>query len=205
VGNALKYVQPGRSARIDITAGPRSPGWVRMEIADRGIGIPDDDKPNIFESFHRAQSAAGYAGTGLGLAICRRIVERHGGAIGVTDNPGGGTRFFFTLPAAEVPAAPEPAAPEPAAPEQTEPERTEPEPAAPDPADVPVADAPATAADEPAWTPQDVLAWALAERAEVYRASVRTPHPPVDPRDVTVRAAVPDAVLPDGSGRGPRP
>jgi signal transduction histidine kinase/CHASE1-domain containing sensor protein len=104
IGNALKYVQPGRGARIDVTAAVRSPGWVGVEIADRGIGIPDDDKPNIFESFHRAQSAAGYAGTGLGLAICRRIVERHGGTIGVTDNPGGGTRFSFTLPAAQLPA-----------------------------------------------------------------------------------------------------
>jgi signal transduction histidine kinase/CHASE1-domain containing sensor protein len=104
IGNALKYVQPGRSARIDVTAGPQAPGWVRVEIADRGIGIPEDDKPNIFESFHRAQTAAGYAGTGLGLAICRRIVERHGGAIGVTDNPGGGTRFSFTLPAAQSPS-----------------------------------------------------------------------------------------------------
>jgi signal transduction histidine kinase len=100
LGNALKYVQPGRTARVDITAATAAQDWVRIEIADRGIGIPDDDKPDIFESFHRAGTAAGYAGTGLGLAICRRIVERHGGTIGVADNPGGGTRFFFTLPAA---------------------------------------------------------------------------------------------------------
>jgi signal transduction histidine kinase len=100
IGNALKYVRPGQRARVDVTAADAAPGWVRVEIADRGIGIPDEDKPNIFESFHRAQSAAGYAGTGLGLAICRRIVERHGGAIGVLDNPGGGTRIHFTLPTA---------------------------------------------------------------------------------------------------------
>jgi len=100
IGNALKYVPAGRRARIDVTAQPGAPGWTRIEIADRGIGIPDEDKPNIFESFHRARTAAGYAGTGLGLAICRRIVERHGGAIGVADNPGGGTRFHFTLPLA---------------------------------------------------------------------------------------------------------
>ncbi len=100
IGNALKYVPPGRAARIDITAEPGAPGWTRVEVADRGIGIPDDDKASIFETFHRARTAAGYAGTGLGLAICRRIVERHGGIIGVTDNPGGGTRFHFTLPLA---------------------------------------------------------------------------------------------------------
>ncbi|WP_244945520.1 ATP-binding protein [Couchioplanes caeruleus] len=100
VGNALKYVPPGRPARIDVAATPADPGWTRVEVADRGIGIPAEDQPAIFEAFHRARSAAGYAGTGLGLAICRRIVERHGGAIGVADNPGGGTRFFFTLPLA---------------------------------------------------------------------------------------------------------
>ena len=100
IGNALKYVPKGRPARVDVTAAQAGPGWCRVEIADRGIGIPDDDKPDIFESFHRARTAAGYAGTGLGLAICRRIVERHGGQIGVADNPGGGTRFHFTLPLA---------------------------------------------------------------------------------------------------------
>jgi signal transduction histidine kinase/CHASE1-domain containing sensor protein len=207
IGNALKYVQPGRSARIDVTAGPRSPGWVRVEIADRGIGIPDDDKPNIFESFHRAQSAAGYAGTGLGLAICRRIVERHGGAIGVRDNPGGGTQFFFTLPAAETPAE-QPTSPEPAEPAEPA------EPTGPaEPVASPVSstrpddgtDHPDPAPEQPGRTPQDALARTLAERAEVHRASMRAPHhPPVDPHHVTVRAAVPDAVLPDGSGRSPR-
>ncbi len=107
LGNALKYVQPGRGARIDVTAAETGEGWARIEVADRGIGIPDEDKPDIFESFHRAHTAAGYAGTGLGLAICHRIVERHGGAIGVTDNLGGGTRFHVTLPLA---TEPEPAA-----------------------------------------------------------------------------------------------
>ena len=100
IGNALKYVQAGRGPRIDVTAAPGPSGWTRIEIADRGIGIPDEDKPNIFETFHRAQTAIGYAGTGLGLAICHRVVERHGGTIGVADNPGGGTRFHFTLPLA---------------------------------------------------------------------------------------------------------
>jgi signal transduction histidine kinase len=119
IGNSLKYIQAGRAARIDVTAGPATAGWTRVEVADRGIGIPDEDKPNIFESFHRAPTAAGYAGTGLGLAICRRIVERHGGAIGVTDNPGGGTRFHFTLPLASTTSTTQPAAP---APEVTMPE-----------------------------------------------------------------------------------
>ena len=98
IGNAMKYVPRGAVARVEVTGDVVAPGWARIEIADRGIGIPDEDKPEVFASFHRAPTAAGYAGTGLGLAICRRIVERHGGQIGVMDNPGGGTRFHFTLP-----------------------------------------------------------------------------------------------------------
>ena len=100
LGNALKYVRPGATPRIDVTAAAAPQGRVRIEVADRGIGIPEADKPDVFETFHRATTAVGYAGTGLGLAICKRIVQRHGGEIGVQDNPGGGTRFFFTLPAA---------------------------------------------------------------------------------------------------------
>ncbi|WP_433825394.1 ATP-binding protein [Actinoplanes sp. CA-015351] len=104
IGNAVKYVRPGVPPRIDVTGRLTADGWARIEVADGGIGIPDSDKPRVFESFHRTEEAAGYAGTGLGLAICRRIVERHGGEIGVADNPGGGSRFFFTLPA--VPSSP---------------------------------------------------------------------------------------------------
>jgi PAS domain S-box-containing protein len=98
VGNALKYVRPGSAARVDVMAGEAAAGFARIEVADRGIGIPDAEKPAIFERFHRAHAGADYAGTGLGLAICKRIVERHGGDIAVADNPGGGTRFSFTLP-----------------------------------------------------------------------------------------------------------
>jgi PAS domain S-box-containing protein len=102
IGNALKYVRPGTAARVDVTATPAGPGWTRVEVADRGIGIPDAEKPAVFDRFHRAHAAAGYAGTGLGLAICKRIVERHGGEIGVDDNPGGGTRFHFTLEVSDM-------------------------------------------------------------------------------------------------------
>ncbi|OLE21766.1 MAG: hypothetical protein AUG44_26600 [Actinobacteria bacterium 13_1_20CM_3_71_11] len=98
VGNALKYVPPGQPAHIAINAANGSSGSVRLDIADRGIGIPDADKAHVFETFHRAGAHVGYAGTGLGLAICRRIVERHGGGISIADNPGGGTRFQVTLP-----------------------------------------------------------------------------------------------------------
>lgn len=100
IGNALKYTPPGQPARVDVCASPHGTGWVRVDVADRGIGIPEGEHDAIFTGFHRAHRAAGYAGTGLGLAICQRVVERHGGTITASDNPGGGARLSFTLPTA---------------------------------------------------------------------------------------------------------
>jgi signal transduction histidine kinase len=104
VGNALKYTPPGQQPRVHVSGFEEETGWVRIEVADRGIGIPDGQHEHIFESFHRAHRAAGYPGTGLGLTICQRIVHRHGGTIGALPNPGGGTRFWLTLPAAATTA-----------------------------------------------------------------------------------------------------
>jgi signal transduction histidine kinase len=103
VGNALKYVRPGQAARVDITAAAHH-SWVRVEVADRGIGIAAAARDTVFAPFHRLATEHAYGGTGLGLAICQRIVDRHGGRIEVTENAGGGSRFAFTLPA--TPAAP---------------------------------------------------------------------------------------------------
>ncbi|GIJ44916.1 hypothetical protein Val02_18020 [Virgisporangium aliadipatigenens] len=101
LGNAVKYTPPGRTARVDITAGPdEGDGMVHLRVADRGIGIPEGQHEAIFHTFHRAHRDAAFPGTGLGLAICQRIVHRHGGTIAASDNPGGGARFELTLPAA---------------------------------------------------------------------------------------------------------
>ena len=98
IGNAIKYTSSGVPAHIDVSAVPDHDGWTRVQIADRGIGIPLDDQPHVFTSFHRAAAHTTYTGTGLGLAICQRVVNRHGGTITAGDNPGGGTRIQFTLP-----------------------------------------------------------------------------------------------------------
>ncbi|MFB9876353.1 ATP-binding protein [Planobispora siamensis] len=101
IGNAIKYTPPGQAPRVDVTPHPAPEGWACVEVADRGIGIPPGQHQAIFAGFHRVATA--YSGTGLGLAICRRVVERHGGTIVAEDNPGGGARFRFTLPAAPQP------------------------------------------------------------------------------------------------------
>ena len=72
--------------------------FVRITVDDNGIGVPPEQRRNIFENFQRV--ATDYSGTGIGLAICARIVGRHGGTIAVEDNPqGSGSRFTLTLPA----------------------------------------------------------------------------------------------------------
>ncbi|BAL85724.1 putative multi-sensor signal transduction histidine kinase [Actinoplanes missouriensis 431] len=99
IGNAIKYTAPGVTPALTVTAA-REGDMVRVCVADNGIGIPEGQHDAIFANFHRAHLGSGYLGTGLGLAICQRIVERHGGTIAASDNPGGGSRFVFTLPAA---------------------------------------------------------------------------------------------------------
>lgn len=98
LSNAVKYSAAERVPEIEITARPEEDGY-RIEVADRGIGIPQSEWSAIFDAFHRVPGTGDRAGTGLGLAICRRVVTRHGGRIGVAENPGGGTRVWFTLPA----------------------------------------------------------------------------------------------------------
>jgi signal transduction histidine kinase len=105
IGNCLKYTAPGQTPRIDVTALSTDHGWVKVQIADRGIGIPTGAHDRIFDTFHRAHPGSHVTGTGLGLAICQRIIERHGGTITATDNPGGGTRITVILPAAHLPNA----------------------------------------------------------------------------------------------------
>jgi two-component system sensor histidine kinase TtrS len=69
---------------------------VEVSVLDRGHGIPENARANIFRPFYTTKAQ----GTGLGLASTRAIVEAHEGAIGFEDVPGGGTRFWFKLPAA---------------------------------------------------------------------------------------------------------
>ncbi|HVA45109.1 MAG TPA: sensor histidine kinase KdpD [Pirellulales bacterium] len=95
--NVQKYTPAG--SPIDISAWPQE-GQLIVEVADRGPGIPDDERDLIFEKFYRGQAAAvdGRRGAGLGLAICKAIITAHGGRIWAENRAGGGARFCFSLP-----------------------------------------------------------------------------------------------------------
>ncbi len=106
VSNAVKFADPDAPV-VTVGAERRGGDW-RISVRDNGAGIAPEQQERIFGAFERVGvSGAGY---GLGLAICQRLVDRHGGQIGVESAPGQDTRFWFTLPAAaaEVRAAPEP-------------------------------------------------------------------------------------------------
>jgi len=95
IGNSLKYHGPA-PPEITITAEEEAQRW-HFTVTDNGIGIDPKFRDRIFVIFQRLHTRDEYPGTGIGLAVCKRIVERHGGEIWVTENPAGGSCFQFTI------------------------------------------------------------------------------------------------------------
>jgi PAS domain S-box-containing protein len=97
IANAVKFSHPGDQVRVGAAWDGRA--W-RIDVTDSGIGIPPDERGQLFDRFVRASNArtSGRPGTGLGLSVVKAIVELHGGRIGVDSTLGRGTTFSVHLP-----------------------------------------------------------------------------------------------------------
>jgi len=99
IENGVKFNRPGGLVEVRLRPGDRE---VEVEVFDTGEGIPAEDLPHVCERFYtgdKSRSQKGQ-GSGLGLAITERILAGHGRSLAVQSNPGQGTSFRFTLPAA---------------------------------------------------------------------------------------------------------
>lgn len=97
VDNALKYSPSGSAITVSVRVNDRE---AQIDVADQGIGVPEEDLPRIFQKFYRVQWPSNVGGTGLGLSICKGLVEAHGGRIWAQKRPGGGLVVSLALPLA---------------------------------------------------------------------------------------------------------
>jgi signal transduction histidine kinase len=110
LSNAIRHTPEGGTIRLGVAAkaAGKNAGEVALTVADSGPGITPEALPHVFERFYRADRSRSRAdgGTGLGLAIARKLVELHGGRIGVSSEPGQGASFTVWLPAGGTAAPP---------------------------------------------------------------------------------------------------
>jgi PAS domain S-box-containing protein len=97
IGNALKFHRTGTAPQVRVTWKQLSADKIAVIVADNGIGFDNENVTQLFKPFHRLQAKVEYEGSGLGLAICKKIAERHGGAIYAEGKPGEGARFTVEI------------------------------------------------------------------------------------------------------------
>ena len=95
IDNAIKFSREGGRVWITITKKDK----IEVSIRDEGVGISEEELPNIFDKFYKSKLRQNAKGSGLGLVIAKSIVEKHEGTIEVDSKPGEGTefRFYFAL------------------------------------------------------------------------------------------------------------
>ena len=104
LSNAIKYSPGGGQVQVSLTV---RGGVAEILVSDRGVGLDADELAKLFDPFQRMGRPEAIPGTGLGLSVVKRIVEAHGGEVGVRSARGRGTTFTITLPALETASEPE--------------------------------------------------------------------------------------------------
>ena len=95
LSNAIKYSPDGEPIEVNLW---RENGELVLDVADRGIGIPENEIDRVFDTFFRAENSSGIGGTGLGLSVVKTAVELHGGMISVESTVNEGTTFSVRIP-----------------------------------------------------------------------------------------------------------
>jgi two-component system phosphate regulon sensor histidine kinase PhoR len=95
LSNAIKFTKDSSPVTVKVKA---RDGELLVQVIDRGIGIPKEVMPRLFERFQQAEAASRIGGAGLGLYISKQIIEAHGGRIWAKSKEGKGSTFYFTLP-----------------------------------------------------------------------------------------------------------
>lgn len=106
VNNAIRYTPAGGAIRVTAEIDPT--GFIDITVEDTGIGIPREHLPRLAQRFYRVDASRSRetGGTGLGLAIVKHAVQRHGGELSISSEPGRGSRFSLRLPAVRCRQAP---------------------------------------------------------------------------------------------------
>ncbi|NLZ38020.1 MAG: cell wall metabolism sensor histidine kinase WalK, partial [Firmicutes bacterium] len=100
LSNAISFTPAGGKVKISAS---QEEEWVRISVADSGVGIPPEEQEKVWQRFHKVDKSRTrkLGGTGLGLSIVKQIVEAHGGSVDLKSRPGKGSVFSFTLPLAQ--------------------------------------------------------------------------------------------------------
>jgi PAS domain S-box-containing protein len=101
LSNSIKFRRSDQQVHIHVSAQPLQDGDWKIEVSDNGIGIDPRHRTRVFRMFQRLHNRDTYPGTGIGLAISERIVNAHGGTMGLAESTSGGTCAWFIIPNGE--------------------------------------------------------------------------------------------------------
>jgi len=97
LSNGAKFISPGTTPRLEVSAEPIEDATIRVWFKDNGIGIAPENHDRIFRLFERVNPTAQYEGTGIGLSIVRKAIERMGARVGFESQIGKGSNFWIQL------------------------------------------------------------------------------------------------------------